>query len=517
MRKKVDQKNSQYDAIIVGSGATGGLAAKCLTEGGANVLLLEAGSELAAEARGEREKSREEFDVIKARQPIQSQGLLYNKRNCHLFVDDLENPYSTDSATKFNWIRSRQAGGRTLVWSRFALRMSEEEFARPNGGDNAPWPVSYRDLAPYYDQVEALIGVSGTSEGISSLPDGRFLPRRVSSYFRTLQEKLAHRFPKRHLIPSREASGNDIRPNTSPILASTVGALYRRCNRQKLTLRTNCIAARIELDRANHAKSVVFVDRENHRWYEVSGRVIVLCASTIESTRLLLASKSRDFPTGLANTSGVLGRYLMDHFGGPRLVAMAKIPGAEPFCRERAYIPRFCNLAGEHEDFAQGYGIQAHFETDAQGNIILTMGVFGEVLPYADNSVELDETTLDAVGIPIPRICFQYRENEHRMALHAQVTLQEIVDALGFRPMVVHNALLVPGTRSHELGGARMGTSPDNSVLNAFNQCWDVTNLFVTDGSSFPYAGCKGPTLTMMALTARACNRILERLHDGTV
>jgi choline dehydrogenase-like flavoprotein len=513
----MDWKSSEYDAIIVGSGATGGVAAKCLTEGGANVLLLEAGPELAPEARGEREKSREEFDVIKARQPIQSQGLLYNKRNCHLFVDDLENPYSTDSATKFNWIRSRQAGGRTLLWSRFALRMSEEEFARPNGGDNAPWPVSYWDLAPYYDRVEALIGVSGTSEQIPSLPDGCFLPRRVSSYVRTLQERLVRRFPERHLIPSREASGDAIGTTTEPFFHSSAGSTLAQSNRQKLTLRTNCVAAQIELDRPNHAKSVIFVDRENQGWYEVSGRVIVLCASTIESTRLLLASKSRDFPTGLANSSGALGHCLMDHFGGPRVVAVAKISGAEPFSRERVYIPRFCNLSGQCENFMQGYGIQARFETDGQGNVILTMGVFGEVLPYTDNSIELDDSARDALGIPVPKLRFRYRENEHRMALHAQATVQEIVDALGFRPMVVHNALLVPGTRAHELGGARMGTSPDNSVLNAFNQCWDVRNLFITDGSCFPYAGYKGPTLTMMALTARACERILELLRAGTV
>jgi choline dehydrogenase-like flavoprotein len=508
----MDWKRVKYDAVVVGSGATGGMAAKCLTDGGANVLVLEAGPELPPDSRWEREKSQEEFERIKTRQPIQSRSLLYNKRNCHLFIDDLDNPYTTDSTTTFNWIRSRQAGGRTLIWSRFALRMSEQDLDSYEGESHGTWPISYNDLAPYYDKVEALIGVSGTTEGVSSLPDGRFLPRRVPSYLSALRERLASRFPDRHLIPSREAIRNEIGP-TLAISSST----FTQCNHQKLTFRSNSIAARIEMDRPDHAKRVLFVDRETQRWYEVAGRVIVLCASTIESIRLLLASATRDFPTGLGNSSGVLGHYLMDHFGGPRVVAVSKIQDAEQFSRERAYVPRFCNLCGHSEDFSRGYGIQADFEVGAQRNTILTMGVFGEVLPHVKNCVKLDESTRDASGLAVPRVHFQYRENEHRMALHARRTLQEIVDALGFRSIVTHDGLLVPGTRAHELGGARMGASATDSVLNAFNQCWDVTNLFVTDGACFPSAGYKGPTLTMMALTARACDRILDLLRSGAV
>jgi choline dehydrogenase-like flavoprotein len=512
----MDWKRVMYDAIVIGSGATGGMAAKCLTDGGANVLVLEAGPELTAETRGEREKSQQEFEAIKTRQPIQSRSLIYNKRNCHLFIDDVNNPYTTDSTTAFNWIRSRQAGGRTLIWSRFALRMSEQDLDSCKDESDGTWPISYRDLAPYYDKVEAMIGVSGTIEGVPSLPDGCFLPRHIPSYVRALGEKLARRFPERHLIPSREAAGNEF--GKIPVSDhSNPGLTLAQCNRQNLTFRSNCVAARIELDRPNHAKRVVFVDRETKRWCEVAGRVIVLCASTIESTRLLLASATRDFPTGLANASGILGHYLMDHFGGPRVIAVSKIEDAEQFSRERAYVPRFCNLSGQSEVFLRGYGIQADFEVDAQRNTILTMGVFGEVLPYVENCIELDESTRDTWGLAVPRVRFQYRENEHSMALHARTTLQEIVDALGFRSIVTHDGLLVPGTRAHELGGARMGTSPSDSVLNAFNQCWDIPNLFVTDGACFPSAGYKGPTLTMMALTARACDKILELLHNGAV
>lgn len=509
----MDWKKVVYDAVVVGSGATGSMAAKCLAEGGANVLVLEAGPEPAPEVQEAPERSQEEFEAIKKRQPIQSRSLLYNKKNCHLFIDDVDNPYTTDATTEFNWIRSRQVGGRTLIWSRFALRMSKWDLGQPKDESAAIWPFSYGDLAPYYDKVEGWIGVVGTAEGVASLPDGCFLARRVPFYLRTLRERLTRRFPERHLIPSREAVGKE----TGLVPVAERHPTPFRLNCQNTTFRRNCIAARIELDRPDHAKRVVFVDRESRRWYEVEGRVILLCASTIESNRLLLASTSRHFPTGLANSSGVLGHYLMDHFGGPRMVAVGKIQGAEPFSRERAYIPQFCNLSGQREDFVRGYGIQADFETDGGGSTIVTMGVFGEVLPNVDNAVELDRSIRDAWGLAVPKIRFHYGNNERNMALHAQTSLGEVVDALGFRPMIAHDGLLVPGTRAHELGGARMGISPSNSVLNGFNQCWDVPNLFVTDGACFPSAGYKGPTLTMMALTVRACDRVLQMLRAGAV
>jgi choline dehydrogenase-like flavoprotein len=499
----MDWKTVEYDAIIIGSGATGGIAAKCLTDGGANVLVLEAGPELPPEAREETEKSPQEFEAFKSRQPVQSRNLLYNKRNCHLFVDDFDYPYTLEKNTEFNWIRSRQAGGRTLIWSRFALRMSEQDFDIDKDGTAPRWPISYRDLAPYYDKVEALIGVVGTIEKVQSLPDGCFLPRRVPPYLRTLQKKLEKRFPGRCFIPSREA---------------TRCSVLEKCKRRYLTFRSNCIAAHIELDHPNHAKRVVFVDRETRHWNAAAGRVIVVCASTIESVRLLLASANRHWPTGLGNSSGVLGHYLMDHSGGPRVIAVGNIAETEPFSRELAYVPRFCNLSGHEEDFVRGYGIQMNFETDAHGkNTILTMGVLGEVLPRAENRVELNESMRDIAGLAVPKIRFHYGVNELKMALHAQSALREVVDGLGFRLMIAHDGLLAAGTRAHELGGARMGSSPSNSVLNAFNQCWDVPNIFVTDGSCFPSAGYKGPTLTMMALTARACDKILKMLREGAL
>jgi choline dehydrogenase-like flavoprotein len=514
----MDWKQVKYDVIVVGSGATGAIAASRLTKGGAKVLLLEAGPEFPPTLCGPAERTLEEFNAFKVRQPIQSRSLLYGRTNCHLFIDDLDNPYTTESDTRFNWIRSRQAGGRTLVWSRLALRMSEQDLAPAI--EEAPetgWPVSYRDLAPYYDEIEKLIGVCGTVENIASLPDGCYLPRAVPPYLDDLRRNLAKRFPERHLLPSREVVGHRSSEEVELPSYTSLSWLFAGAVPERLTFRTNCVVATVELARPDLAGRVVFFDCSDRCLYDVAGRVIVLCASTIESIRILLASVSRDFPIGLGNSSGTLGHYLMDHFGGPRVVALGKVTGIEPGQHERAYIPRFCNMVGRTEGFNQGYGIQADFEAQSHDNMILTMGVFGEVLPYFDNSVELNRKVTDSCGLVVPKIRFRYLDNERQMALHAQGALREIVDAIGFRPMIVRDELLTPGTRAHELGGARMGSRPETAVLNSFNQCWDIKNLFVTDGACFPRAGYKGPTLTMMALTARACDKILSLLGSGAL
>ena len=302
---------------------------------------------------------------------------------------------------------------------------------------------------------------------------------------------------------------------SNPPSHSSIGSTLKHCNGAKLTFRSNSVVARIELDRPDHASGVQFIDRASGQWLEATARAILCCASTIESVRLLLASTTRDSPAGLGNSSGTLGHFLMDHFGGCRLVATGKLTEQPTASRARGYIPRFCNMGREQESFLRGYGFQTDFEVDHRGNVILSLGVFGEVLPYFDNFIELDPQKKDSCGLAVPKIHFRYRDNEHLMALHAQTTSRELVEAMGLAPVVVHDTLLPPGTRSHELGGARMGSNPENSVLNRWNQCWDVSNLFITDGSCFPSAGYKGPTLTIMALTARTCDHILGRLRTG--
>lgn len=510
------QKTVKYDAIVIGSGAAGGMAAKCLTDGGASVLVLEAGPELPATRWRDHKLSPEAFAAQKRRQPIQSQSLSYNNRNCHLFVDDSENPYSVGADGNFTWIRSRLAGGRTLLWSRFALRMSADEFTSANqDGFGACWPITYEELAPYYDRAETLLGVYGTPENLPALPDGSFLPAPTHSFLTGLRLRIESQFPQRHLIPAREVAEDTGGAESTPPSHSSIGSTLIRCNSAKLTFRSNSVVARIELDHPNHASGVLFIDRETGRWHEATARAILCCASTIETVRLLLASATREFPAGLANSSGTLGHYLMDHFGGCRLVATGKLRQQHSAARARGYIPRFCNMGRERESFLRGYGVQTDFAVDHHGITLLSLGVFGEVLPYYDNFIELDTQKSDSCGLAVPKIHFRYRDNEQLMALHAQTTARELVDAMGLLPVVVHDALLAPGTRAHELGGARMGSSPETSVLNRWNQSWDVSNLFVTDGSCFPSAGYQGPTLTIMALTARTCDHILGRLGRG--
>jgi choline dehydrogenase-like flavoprotein len=510
----MDWREVRYDAIVIGSGAAGGMAAKTLTDGGASVLLLEAGPELPAEDCRPRQRSRQEFESIKARQSVQSQNLWYNKENCHLFVDDLENPYSTEPSTQFNWIRSRQAGGRTLVWSRIALRLFEEDLKSGAGdGVGEPWPIGYQDLAPYYDTVEELVGVQSRIKSPPCVPDGRFLPGQAPESDAAPASVARNAVAKPRGIPAPEVVDDTNRSASAPPSHSSLGSTLLQCNQQKLTFRSNCVAARIVLDGPERARGVAFIDRLTGQWHEVSARTIILCASTIESIRLLLASATRDHPGGLGNSSGTLGHYLLDHFGGTRMVALGKLKDVESSGTERLYVPRFCNRGRQDEDFVRGYGIQGELQVRTRGTAILSLGVFGEVLPYFENSVQLDETIKDVLGLSVPMISFRYRENEHRMAQHAALAVREIVDSIGFQPVTVQDSVLPPGTRAHELGGVRMGASRITSVLNAFNQCWDVGNLFVTDGSCFPSASYKGPTLTIMALTRRACEHILRELR----
>jgi len=492
------------------------MAAKCLTDGGASVLMLEAGPELPKPPWDGQKLSPQAFAAQKQRQPIQSQSLSYNHRNCHLFVDDIDNPYSVGADGNFNWIRSRLAGGRTLLWSRFALRMSAGEFtsAQQNAFGDC-WPITYEEIAPYYDRAESLLGVHGTRENLPALPDGSFLFTRTPPYLAELRRRVQLRFPERHLIPAREVAEKVEGTDSNFPSYSSLGSTLGRCNRTKLTCRSNAVVARIELDRSDHASGVQFIDRESGHWHRASAKAILCCASTIETVRLLLASATREFPTGLANSSGMLGHFLMDHFGGCRLVATGKLKQHHIAGRARGYIPRFCNMGPKRENFLGGYGFQTDFEIDHDGNMILNLGAFGEVLPYHDNFIELDAQTSDSCGLAVPKIHFRYHDNENLMSRHAQTTARELVDAMGLVPVVVHDALLPAGTRAHELGGARMGSNPENSVLNRWNRTWDINNLYVTDGSCFPSAGYQGPTLTIMALTARTCDHILARLRAG--
>jgi choline dehydrogenase-like flavoprotein len=564
-------QTSNYDAIVVGSGATGGWAAKVLTEGGMKVLVLEAGRQLDPEKdfrehtwpyevkyRGLVEPS----TIFKERQPIQSRCYAANEYGHHLFVDDIDNPYTTPEEKPFWWIRSRQVGGRSVVWGRQSYRLSDYEFkAASRDGVGDDWPIGYRDLEPFYDKVEDFVGISGSYENLPQLPDSRFLPpMAMTCGERILKRAVESKFEKRKVVIGRAAiltkphqgraachyCGHcDRGCSTSSYYSSPGSTLPAAARTGRMTLRPNSIVREILVDpNTGKAKGVRVIDQLTKRDYEESGKVIVLCASTLESTRVLLNSKSGIHPAGLGNSSGTVGHYLMDHIYSVSASGIVPVlRGSEyDFSDGRAngiYVPKFRNVWDKHKDFVRGYGMQGNsaqaldysharsipgfgqqyksFVRDARKEVGFWLGAWGEMLPSFDNRVRLDMSKVDAWGIPVLHVECKHGPNEAAMAKDMLETIREMVDAAGFRTYFINNTLAPPGFCIHEVGTARMGTHEKNSVLNKWNQAWDVKNLFVTDGACFTSIGCQNPTLTMMAITARACDYILDEARRGNL
>jgi choline dehydrogenase-like flavoprotein len=564
-------QNTVYDAIVVGSGATGGWAAKVLTEGGMTVLVLEAGRQLDPE-KDFREHTWP-YDlkyrglvppttIFKERQPIQSRCYAANEYGHHLFVDDIDNPYTTPEGKPFWWIRSRQVGGRSIVWGRQSYRLSDYEFkAASRDGVGEDWPIGYRDLEPYYDRVEDFVGISGSYESLPQLPDSRFLPpMAMTCGERILKRAVETKFEKRNVIIGRAAiltrphqgraachyCGHcDRGCSTSSYYSSPGSTLPAAARTGRITLRPNSIVREIIVDpNTGKAKGVRVIDQLTKRDYEESGKVIVLCASTLESTRILLNSKSAIHPTGLANSSGTLGHYLMDHVYSVSAGGIVPVlRGSEyDFSDGRAngiYVPKFRNVWDKRKDFVRGYGMQgssrqeldysharsipgfgAQYKSlvrDTKREVGFWLGAWGEMLPNFDNRVSLDMSKIDAWGIPVLHVECKHGPNEVAMVKDMLETIKEMVDAAGFRTLFVNNTPAPPGFCIHEAGTARMGSDARTSVLNKWNQAWDVRNLFVTDGACFTSIGCQNPTLTMMAITARACDYILDEAKRGNL
>ena len=563
-----------YDVIIVGSGATGGWAAKLLTEKGLRVVILEAGRKLDpmkdySEHRWPYESERRGFGnraELERKQPIQSRCYACNEYGHQFFVNDLDNPYTTPPDKPFFWIRSRQVGGRSIPWGRQSYRLSNLDFkAASHDGYGDDWPISYEDLEPYYDQVEEYVGISGRAENLPQLPDSRFLPPMAYTCGELLLKKAVEKMgdPHRRLTIGRVAiltkkihegtkderhachwCGHCDRGCTTGSYYSSPHSTLPAAQRTgRSTLVPNAVVREVLLDKkTGKARGVAYVDAVTREHREVLARAVLLCAGTLESTRILLNSRSADGAEGLADSSGVLGHYLMDHVGGGG--ASGTMPMLNSKVMEQdgrangIYVPRFRNVDKNrpHDNFIRGYGFQggsgqslylhakyipgfgAKFKRQVREDHPwgISLGGFGESLARFENHVRINKDVVDAWGIPALHIDMAFGDNERRMVEDMGETAADMLEAAGAKDVrASYGPMSTPGILIHEVGTARMGADPKKSVLNKFNQAWDVKNLFVTDGACYVSSANQNPTLTMLAITGRACAYLVEELRAG--
>jgi len=558
-----------YDVIVVGSGASGGWAAKVLAESGIQVLLLDCGRPQSDRNFNEHLpvydlkyrniKYRQQVSPIVAKtRPIQGQCYACTEFNYEWFANDHEEPYTTAPGMPYSWFgRLRVVGGRTNVWGRQSYRMSDLDFkAASHDGFGEDWPISYKDVAPYYDIVERYIGVSGMQEGNPVLPDGNFLPPMGLTCTEWRMRDLLKRKFGRTLTIGRCA--NLTRPMNGRQQCHYCGPCERGCITHsyfnsafttvkdalatgKCDLITHAMVFKVLMDSAtNRAKGVLYIDRQTRQHKEVYGRVVILAASAMESTRILLNSSTREYPNGLANSSGVLGHYYTDSLKGGGAEGTVPDPPIKPSINgphrpNGIYIMRFRNLPGgpKMKSFLRGYGFQggsgvaANLQAPGFGEAYKKAAVetfetftllgYGEPLPRYENYVELDPHVVDAFGIPVLRFHVAWGDNERNLVKDAGEQAAEMLEAAGMKNIKVHQQVHLPGDANHDVGTARMGNDPKKSVLNQFQQTHDIRNLFVMDGSCFNSPGCQNPTLTIMALAVRSCDYLKEEMRKGNL
>ncbi len=477
------------DVIVVGAGAAGAWAAKELAERGLSVTVLDAGPLVAApDGTG------------LARRPVQSHCYACTEEAAYLFVDDLDNPYEVAPGTQFSWLRGRQVGGRMLTWGLTSPQLEDDELkAASADGIGENWPLAAADLAPAYSRVEEFLEV------------GR---GPLNAAERGLKEAVEARWPTRRVEASPKACKEPLRPLQAALATGRV------------TLLADTIAERLLVGAdGDRVSGVVVVDRRSGARDELSARAVVLCASTLESTRLLLNSAGGDHPDGLANSSGALGRYLMDHTSGVYFEGRAprRERSAEESPSEGGFLGGFRNVTEPVDGFHRSYEVEFQVLPGSGRRRPLRrdtrdtfwMCAFGEMLPDLENRVEIDPGRTDAWGIPTLLVSARHSDNERAMAADQATTLKEMLDVAGFEITGSETKLAPIGMTAHEMGTARMGADPATSVLNSWNQAWDIPNLFLTDAASFTSSGHRNPTLTIMALTVRACGRLADLLEGG--
>ncbi len=560
---------SDFDAIVVGSGMSGGWAAKELTERGLKVLLLERGRNIThrqdyiTEGKANWElpyRGQIPESVIDRDYSVQKDCYAFTDFTKHFFVNDRENLYLTSEDKPFSWIRGYHLGGRSLLWHRQSYRWSDLDFeANLKDGHGVDWPIRYKDIAPWYDHVETFAGISGSIEGLPQLPDGKFQPPfEMNCVEKEVKKRVEAAFPERKIIIGRAAhltapteeqktlgrgrcmNRNECQRGCSfgayfSSLSATLPAAERTGN---LTTITDAIVDSVNYDTdRNRVTGVNVIDANTREGLAYNGRILFLCASTLGTAQIMLNSVSERFPQGLANSSGTLGRYLMDHIGGS--VSSGIFPGhTDKYHSSRrpnkCYVPRFRNVTDRDKRFLRGFGYQggASRLDWRQGTTVAGIGTefkallrapgpwqfsiegFGEMLPDRRNRVWLDEKQKDEWGIPILHIDCEHRENERAMIKAMASDAADMLNAAGLLNVQVESRLAPPGLLIHEMGTARMGRDPRTSVLNEHNQTHDVPNLFVTDGAAMTSSACQNPSLTYMALTARASATAAEMLKE---
>jgi choline dehydrogenase-like flavoprotein len=555
------EKKNTYQAIVVGTGISGGWAAKELTEKGLKTLVLERGRMVKHPEYPTATKDPWDFSYSDRptqedlkKQSVQNRtGYTIKQSSKHWFVNDLENPYT--EVKRFDWMRGYHVGGRSIMWGRQSYRWSPMDFeANAKDGFGVDWPVRYNDLSSWYDHVEAFIGVSGNLDGLPQLPDGKFLPpMELNCVELQLKGKMAEKF-NRYLTIGRVAHATAPLPHSPQrgtcqfrnlcirgcpyggyfsSNASTLPAAEKTGN---MTLRPNAIVYEIIYDeKKGKARGVKVLDAESGEQTEYYADVIFLCASTFGSTYIMLNSVSTRFPNGFGNDSGELGCNIMDHHLG--VGAVAEVEGFEDqyYFGRRAngfYIPRFRNMGSEKRDYIRGFGYQGGASRQGwvsfvkelsigeelkeavskPGKWTIGMGGFGEILPYHENHVTLDKDKKDKYGLPILKFDAELKENEFKMRKDMANDAAEMLSAAGFKNVGTYDRQTAIGLGIHEMGTARMGKDPKTSVLNKWNQVHACKNVFVTDGACMTSSACQNPSLTYMALTARAVDYAVREL-----
>lgn len=551
---KAKDKNS-FDVIVIGSGISGGWAAKELCEKGLKVLLLDRGRNVVHGDYPTADKMPWEFEhrgtlseADKKDHHIQTRHYSYRDDNKQFYINDTQNPY--EEINRFDWVRGDIVGGRSLLWGRACYRWSDHEFeSNLKDGYGVDWPIRYRDLAPWYDYVEKFVGVSGNKDGIASLPDGLFQPPfEMNCVEKDLKTRLESAYTTRKLIMGRTANLTQPIHNRTQCQArnlchrgcpfgayfsSNVGTIPAALATGNLTVRPGSLVLNVIYDeQKKKATGVEVMDTETRQTEKFFARVIFLNASTVATAAILLRSASSRFPNGLGNGSDQVGRNLMDHHKG--ISVTASVEGFEDsyYSGRRPtalYIPRFKNILEPDNRFLRGYHLNASASRgsaepseqigagfkDAMcepGPWKIRMYGYGECLPYADNRVMLSKTKTDPWGLPMIRIDCTFRENEKAMHKDMAATAKEMLESLGYQKVTDTSRISAPGNANHEMGTARMGSNPKTSVLNGFNQMHEVPNVFITDGSCMSSSSCLNPSITYMAITARACDYAVKQM-----